>query len=523
MSTSDPSNAASERTTPKQPGAAADPGQVTSNDLDATFVPDQATTDGGAKDEAAKPPPKKSKSSSPKKKATRLGDFQLVKKLGQGGMGEVYLAKQISLDRKVAVKTLSKELAKKEDFVQRFLRESRAMAKLQHPNAVQVFAADSHRGIYYAAIEYIDGQSMQDWMNDLGRLSVGDALHVTLVCAQALQEAHGLNLIHRDIKPDNILVTQKGIVKVADFGLAKVIDEDVSMTQSGHGLGTPLYMAPEQARDAKNVDSRTDIYALGATLYYFLTGELPFSGTTMIELITAKEEGTFTAARKLQPDVPERLDLMIDKMLVKNPAHRYASCKELIADLSSLKLDSPSLGFIDAPDKAVRSAAVASQPAAPKPAAQPTPAPAKTKSAPEKSWFVKHANREGETIVSKMSTSQILKEIAGQMLDIKAQAKPSKAGNFLPLAQFAEFQNPMEKRLVKERANQRTQDMHQLYDRVDKDQSRRKRWRWFRSLFENTMGGVGLVLWLAFVAAIGYGLYLVIPIAYEFVNKLIFG
>jgi serine/threonine-protein kinase len=286
-------------------------------------------------------------------------------------------------------------------------------------------------------------------------------------------------------------------------------------------------MAPEQARDAKNVDQRTDIYALGTALYYFLTGELPFTGTTMLELITAKEEGQFTAARKKQPDVPERLDLMIDKMLTKNPAHRYASCEELIADLASLNLDSPSLDFIESPDKATRptaAAAVAAQSAVPKSAVEPTPQPTqkKKKEAPEKSWFVKHTNREGEIIVSKMSTSQIVKGIAGGLLDIKAQGKPSKTGNFLPLAQFTEFQSPMEKRLIKERANQRTQDMHSLYDQVDKEQSRRKRWRWFRSLFENTMGGVGLILWLAFVAAIGYGLYLVLPIAYRFLSEKLF-
>ena len=145
------------------------------------------------------------------------------------------------------LKTLSKELAKREDFVKRFLREARAMAKLDHPNAVKVYAVDSFRGIHFAAIEYIDGQSIQNWIDQIGLFSVGDAVHVAIVCAQALQHAHEQNMIHRDIKPDNILVTKKGVVKVADFGLAKVIDDDVSMTQSGTGLGTPLYMAPEQA------------------------------------------------------------------------------------------------------------------------------------------------------------------------------------------------------------------------------------------------------------------------------------
>src|SRR6056297_1364348 len=190
--------------------------------------------------------PSQSSSKEPSRKVKQLGDFKILQKLGQGGMGEVYLAHQISLDRKVALKTLSKELAKREDFVKRFQREARSMARLDHPNAVKVFAVDSVAGVHFAAIEYIDGQSMQDWMDDLEKLEVGDALHVILAAADALKVAHDQALIHRDIKPDNILVTKSGMVKVADFGLAKALDdEDVSMTQSGTGLGTPLYMAPE--------------------------------------------------------------------------------------------------------------------------------------------------------------------------------------------------------------------------------------------------------------------------------------
>ena len=262
-------------------------------------------------------------------------------------MGTVFLATQMSLERKVALKTLSPEFAKKPDFVKRFIREARSMARLQHPNVVQVYAADTASGVNYAAIEYIDGRSMQGWMNELKQLNVGDALHVTLVCADALKHAHDQNMIHRDIKPDNILVTAKGVVKVADFGLAKAVDDDVSMTQSGTGLGTPLYMAPEQARNAKHVDKRTDIYALGSTLYYFLTGKLPFTGENTLELIVAKEKGTFTHARKHNPQIPERLDLMIDKMLMKDPNHRYPDCAEIIRDLGQLGLANPALSFIE--------------------------------------------------------------------------------------------------------------------------------------------------------------------------------
>ena len=168
-----------------------------------------------------------------KKAVTRVGDFELKKKLGKGGMGEVYLAKQVSLDRTVALKTLSRELAKKEDFVARFLREARSMAKLDHVNVVKVYAVDSLKGLHFVAIEYVDGRSIQDWLDKLTKFSIGDSVHIAMVSAQGMKHAHDQNMVHRDIKPDNILLTRTGIVKVADFGLAKVMDDDVSMTQSG--------------------------------------------------------------------------------------------------------------------------------------------------------------------------------------------------------------------------------------------------------------------------------------------------
>ncbi len=202
------------------------------------------------------------------------------------------------------------------------------MARFTHPNIVQIFDVDEVQGQHYASIEFIDGQSMQKWMDQKKRLSVADALHVTVVCCEALGPRTSRTMIHRDIKPDNILVTQKGVIKVADFGLAKATDEDVSMTQSGTGLGTPLYMAPEQARNAKHVDKRTDIYAVGCMLYYFVTGKLPFAGSNTLELIMAKEQGRYQPPRKLNPEIPDRLDLIIGKLIEKDPKNRYADCSK---------------------------------------------------------------------------------------------------------------------------------------------------------------------------------------------------
>jgi predicted Ser/Thr protein kinase len=484
---------------------------------------------------AAPAPPAKSSSSDAEanksKKIKQLGDFKLEKKLGQGGMGTVYLATQTSLDRKVALKTLSPEFAKKPDFVQRFLREARSMARLQHPNVVQVYAADSVGGVNFAAIEFIDGRSMQNWMNDLKQLNVGDALHVVLVCADALKHAHDQNMIHRDVKPDNILVTSKGVVKVADFGLAKALDEDVSMTQSGTGLGTPLYMAPEQARNAKHVDKRSDIYALGSTLYYFVTGKLPFSGENTLELIVAKEKGTYTSARKLNPKVSERLDLIIGKMLLKDPKDRYGDCADIIKDLGGLGLASPALTFIEsAGGTAVVNPSVAAASAANLSRMQPTRGmgPNATKSdvrlppagdritsaqdaarsgsraaaATSKTWFVQLRNAEGRIVITRMSTPEIMAGIKGETLDPAAKAKDAPNGTFLPLMQYSEFESLASNRAVKMQAEAKSKKTLDIYAKLDRQEARRKRWRWVRKLFANVKGLVSLVVYLAVIGII---------------------
>jgi serine/threonine protein kinase len=483
--------------------------------------PDAAKADA-ADGEAKKP-----------KKITQLGDFKLEKKLGQGGMGTVYLATQTSLDRKVALKTLSPEFAKKPDFVKRFLREARSMARLQHPNVVQVYAADSVSGVNFAAIEYIDGRSMQNWMNDVKQLNIGDALHVVLVCADALKHAHDQNMIHRDIKPDNILVTSKGIVKVADFGLAKALDEDVSMTQSGTGLGTPLYMAPEQARNAKHVDKRSDIYALGSTLYYFVTGKLPFTGESTLELIVAKEKGTYASARKVNPKVSERLDLIIGKMLLKDPKDRYGDCADIIKDIGNLGLANPALSFIESSGgTAVVNASVAAASAAslsrlqgapgganatrsdvrlPPPSDRMTSAQDAARTAtkaatagPSKSWYVQQKTAEGRVVIARMSTPEIMAGIKGESLDPTAKAKDSANGSFLPLMQYPEFAALASHRAVKMQAEAKSKATQDIYAKLDRQEARRKRWRWLKNLVSNVKGLISLVFYLAVVIGVLY-------------------
>jgi serine/threonine protein kinase len=514
-----------------------------------TYVPANEPRPGSSKEpKAAAPPPRAGVSSSSSKpaatdaeakkskKITQLGDFKLEKKLGQGGMGTVYLATQTSLDRKVALKTLSPEFAKKPDFVQRFLREARSMARLQHPHVVQVYAADSVSGVNFAAIEFIDGRSMQNWMNDLKQLSVGDALHVILVCADALKHAHDQNMIHRDIKPDNILVTSKGVIKVADFGLAKALDEDVSMTQSGTGLGTPLYMAPEQARNAKHVDKRSDIYALGSTLYYFVTGKLPFSGENTLELIVAKERGTYTSARKLNPKISDRLDLMIGKMLLKDPKDRYGDCGDIIRDLGGLGLANPALSFIETAGggTATVNATVAAASAAsmsrlqttggtgpnptqsvvklPPPSDRLTSVQDAARTAPKgaisnKTWFVQQKGADGRTVITKMSTPEIMAGIKGETLDPAAKAKDSPGGSFLPLMQYAEFAALASNRAVKLQADAKSRKTQSIYNKLDRQEARRKRWRWLKNLVSNVKGLLSLVFYLSVIAAICFATF----------------
>ena len=275
-----------------------------------------------------------------------LGDFQIFRKLGAGGMGAVYLAQQRSVDRPVALKILSNAHADKETFVNRFHREATILSSLDHPNIVKFLGAGHEKGVPFFAMELIDGYSTALLVKAQGKLAVGDALHIIRTSAEALSYAISHQFVHRDIKPENILVTRLGDVKVADLGLAKCVgDTDLDLTDTGTGLGSPKYMAPEQFRNAKHADHRSDIFALGGVLYYLLTAEEPFKGATGTELFLAKEKCAFTPARRLNQEIPSRLDLMIDKMLAKEPKRRYQSYEDLLGDLERLGLNQERLSF----------------------------------------------------------------------------------------------------------------------------------------------------------------------------------
>ncbi len=267
-------------------------------------------------------------------KTSVLGDFRLVARLGAGAMGTVYRARQISTPRDAAVKVLSRELAGRPDFVQRFRREARLMARLNHPHVVRCYAVGESHGFHYLALEYAGGGSVQSWLEKLGRFDLADALAVVVGCARGLQYAHEHRLVHRDIKPDNLLFSTEGVVKVADLGLARATDDELSLTRTGIAIGTPLYAPPEQCRDARQADARSDLYALGGVLYHLLAGRPPFEAGNFLELIKAKERGTFTPLRRQRPDVPETVERVVTRLLARLPEQRYPDCGELIDDLA---------------------------------------------------------------------------------------------------------------------------------------------------------------------------------------------
>jgi serine/threonine-protein kinase len=265
-----------------------------------------------------------------------LGDYYLLRKLGQGGMGQVYLAEQVSLRRKVALKLLRPDLAENKSAVARFRLEAEAVAKATHANIVQVYAYGEVDGLQYMALEYVEGRTLKDYINKKGPPELPIALSIMRQVAAALQRAAELGITHRDIKPENILLTRKGEVKVADFGLSRVLNEEerpaLDLTQTGMTMGTPLYMSPEQV-EGKPVDPRSDIYSFGVSCYHMLAGHPPFRGETAFEVALAHVQKEPEPLGKIRPDLPEGVCAIIHKMMAKQPEERYQTGRELLRDI----------------------------------------------------------------------------------------------------------------------------------------------------------------------------------------------
>ncbi len=399
---------------------------------------------------------------SPGQEPPRLRDYENLRKIGEGAMGEVWRARQISFNREVAIKVLFPHISSNLKLVERLRREADAMFQLDHPNIVQSFAVDEEEGRWYVALEYVDGQSMQKWLAKVGRLSVGDAVQVILHCARALEYAHNHGMVHRDVKPDNILIGSKGEVKITDFGMVKKEDDDLLLTQTGHAVGTPWYMPLEQAKNAKETDRRSDIYALGCMLYCFLTGMPPFAGKTLLEVIQAKERGTFPPARTVNSDVPERLDIIIMKMTARDAKHRYQSCTEVIKDLESLQLASDRLTFLNQASPTDEVAPVYKTPSS----HDETPAPGVVVVDPNL-WFVRVKDAAGKTNIKKMTTEQVQTMLEADLLQPNTKASHDPRLGFRALATYKEFQGQALVKASRQSADQRAVRYRTLYKKIE--------------------------------------------------------
>ncbi|PQO28277.1 protein kinase domain-containing protein [Blastopirellula marina] len=268
-----------------------------------------------------------------------VGDYRILRRLGRGAMAEVFLAEQQSLKRNVAVKILQPELAKDQAYVRRFHREAQAAAALTHANIVQIYEVGNSDGLHFIAQEYVPGQNLKQLLNKRGALEVKLVGAILRQVAAALFKAAEQGIVHRDIKPENILITATGEVKVADFGLARVIAQDadgMNLTQVGITMGTPLYMSPEQA-EGKPLDQRSDIYSLGITCYQLLAGRPPFEGDNPLTVAVKHLNTEPQRLEKVRGGVPLELARVIHKMLAKKPADRYQNASELLRDLRDVQ------------------------------------------------------------------------------------------------------------------------------------------------------------------------------------------
>jgi serine/threonine protein kinase len=269
---------------------------------------------------------------------TALGSYQLIRKIAQGGMGQVYEALQTTLDRKVALKILTDELAHRPEFLRRFEREAKAAAALNHPNIVQVYDFSEVDGRLFLVMEFVEGQDLSARVREMGQLPVPEALLVVEQAALALRAAHHKSIIHRDIKPANILRTRDGLIKVSDLGLAKVLtDQTTELTLTGAVMGSPHFLAPEQASGARHVDHRADIYSLGITLFFLLTGRYAYEGATPYSIVLAHATAPLPSAADFGIELPAVVEAFIQKLSAKKPEDRYQSYDALLADLERVK------------------------------------------------------------------------------------------------------------------------------------------------------------------------------------------
>ena len=280
----------------------------------------------------------------------QLGDFQILRRLGRGAMAEVYLAEQISLRRQVALKILRADLASDATYLQRFQNEAMAAASLVHANIVQIHHVGEADGIHYIAQEYVAGRNLGELIKRQGPTDTKLAVMILRQVAAALNKAAQVGIVHRDIKPENIMLAKDGEVKVADFGLARVVGGDgMNLTQVGITMGTPLYMAPEQI-EGKELDCRADLYALGITAFHMLSGRPPYMGDTPLAVAVQHLNTPAPRLEESRHDLPNGLCRIVRRLMAKKPADRYASPRDLLQDLRGLQIEGMDENWSDALD-----------------------------------------------------------------------------------------------------------------------------------------------------------------------------
>jgi serine/threonine-protein kinase len=272
----------------------------------------------------------------------QIPGYELLQKLGQGTMGTVYKARQLSMNRLVAVKILMPRLAANADFLARFQREAHLAAKFSSNNVVQAIDVGSAGALQYFVMEYVEGKTVKDELEAGKIFAEHEAVDIVLQVAQALQQAHRRGLIHRDIKPANIILTHDDIAKLADLGMARETDDrEQARAEKGLAIGTPYYMAPEQIRGREDVDSRADIYSLGATFYHMVTGQPPFPGKTVDEVLDAHLRQELTPPDHINSKLSAGLGEVIEFMMARDRKKRYQTPADLILDLECLLNDEP--------------------------------------------------------------------------------------------------------------------------------------------------------------------------------------
>ena len=270
-----------------------------------------------------------------------LGDYRVLRRLGQGGMGRVYLAEQVSLKRNVALKVLKPDLAANQNALLRFQREATSVARATHANIVQIYAIGQLDDKHFIALEYVEGRTLREFIEKKGPPDANLGLRIMSQVASAIQRASELGIIHRDIKPENILITRKGEVKVADFGLSRCFEDQTaanpSLTGSAVTMGTPLYMSPEQVEGKKDIDHRTDIYSFGITCYHLFAGHPPFRGETPFEVAVQHVQKEAPPLCEIRPDLPMELCQIVHKMIAKKPEERYQTGREVLRDIAKVR------------------------------------------------------------------------------------------------------------------------------------------------------------------------------------------